>query len=94
MKLGQENFTALMEKLIDQRNNSKDYTSSTKCLLFKTDEENKANLTIETRDQKVIRYGMTELAERQLASKLNIPAKYYDYMKRENPELLDHNVNT
>ena len=38
--------------------------------------------------------GTTELFHRQMGSALNIPAKYYDLMRREKPELLAENVNT
>jgi hypothetical protein len=38
-------------------------------------------------------FGMTDLFHRQLGSSLNIPAKYYDVMRTEYPELLVQNVN-
>lgn len=38
--------------------------------------------------------GTTELFHRQMGSALNIPAKYYDLMRKEKPELLAENVNT
>ena len=37
--------------------------------------------------------GTTDLFHRQVASALNIPAKYYDLMQREKPDLLAANVN-
>lgn len=37
--------------------------------------------------------GTTELFHRQIGSALNIPAKYYDLMRRQKPELLAQNVN-
>ena len=40
------------------------------------------------------RYGITELASRQLAEKLKIPYAYFQRMKQEQPALLDQNVNT
>lgn len=39
-------------------------------------------------------FGTTELFHRQVASALNIPAKYYDLMAREKPALLAENVNS
>jgi Domain of unknown function (DUF932) len=42
----------------------------------------------------VMEYGMTELAQRQLADKLKIPFSYFQRMREEKPELLDRNVNT
>lgn len=37
--------------------------------------------------------GVNEIAHRQIGTALGIPAKYYDRMKWENPELLSTNVN-
>jgi hypothetical protein len=42
----------------------------------------------------VMEYGITELAQRQLADKLKIPFSYFQRMREEKPELLDRNVNT
>lgn len=39
-------------------------------------------------------FGITNLAHTQIASRLNIPKKYYDKMRNEVPGLLSHNVNT
>jgi hypothetical protein len=38
-------------------------------------------------------YAPTEYCHGQIATKLNIPKKYYDRMLSENPELLNHNIN-
>ena len=38
--------------------------------------------------------GTTDLFHRQVASALNIPAKYYDLMQKEKPDLLAQNVNS
>ena len=39
-------------------------------------------------------YGVTGLAQRQLADKLKIPFAYFERMRENQPELLDRNVNT
>lgn len=39
------------------------------------------------------RFGTTQLFHRQVASALGIPAKYYDVMQKQKPELLAENVN-
>ncbi len=39
-------------------------------------------------------FGTTSLFHRQVASALGIPAKYYDLMQKEKPELLAENVNS
>ena len=38
-------------------------------------------------------FGTTQLFHRQVASALGIPAKYYDMMQKQKPELLAENVN-
>ena len=37
---------------------------------------------------------VNDFTHRQIADRLGIPAKYYDRMKQENPDLLHTNVNT
>lgn len=39
-------------------------------------------------------FGTTDLFHRQVGSALNIPAKYYDMMRAQKPELLSQNVNS
>ncbi len=39
-------------------------------------------------------FAITELARRQLATKLGIPFAYFERMRSEQPQLLDRNVNT
>ena len=39
-------------------------------------------------------HGITETGHETLASRLEIPARYYDHMRREAPGLLSYNVNT
>ena len=39
-------------------------------------------------------FGTTDLFHRQIGSALNIPAKYYDLMRTQKPELLSENVNS
>lgn len=39
------------------------------------------------------RFGTTQLFHRQVASALGIPARYYDMMQKQKPELLAENVN-
>lgn len=46
---------------------------------------------LNTGEQEV--FGTTDLFHRQVGSALNIPAKYYDMMRQQKPELLAENVN-
>jgi len=49
--------------------------------------------TLYPEDDAPVNFGMTGLFERQLGAALGIPAKYYDKMRDEHPELLAFNVN-
>ena len=42
----------------------------------------------------VTRFGVTDLFHRQMGAALNIPAKYYDMMRTQKPQLLSQNVNS
>ena len=53
-------------------------------LIFKTPEKGKAYDEC---------FSINDLAHRQFGQKLNIPAKYYDYMRNKAPQLLADNVN-
>ena len=39
-------------------------------------------------------FGVTDLFHRQIGAALNIPAKYYDMMRSQKPQLLSQNVNS
>lgn len=93
MKQGQENFEALWKKLQEERAGMKDYVANTKKLKFET-AEGKSTLLMEEQPDTFTRFGVSELAHRQMADRLHIPYKYYDLMRTSQPELLDTNVNT
>ena len=46
-----------------------------------------------TSGNEIKRYLVNEVAHQQIASRLNIPYRYYQKMQKEYPELLDQNVN-
>lgn len=58
-----------------------------------TDEVGSCKMMIEETGG-VGKYGITNLARRQLAEKLKIPFAYFERMRVEQPALLDRNVNT
>ena len=58
-----------------------------------TDEVGSCKMMIEENGG-VGKYGITNLARRQLAEKLKIPFAYFERMRVEQPALLDRNVNT
>ena len=51
------------------------------------------NFMLYPEDAPAMRFDMSGLFERQLGATLGIPAKYYDKMRAEYPELLARNVN-
>lgn len=93
MKQGQENFEMLWKKLQEERAGMKDYVANTKKLKFETN-EGTSTLLMEEQPNTFTRFGVTELAHRQMADRLKIPYKYYELMRTSQPELLDTNVNT
>lgn len=68
----------------------RDYLINTNFLRFDT-AEGRSQLLLPTQEPQMI--PVSELAHRQIAERLNIPQKYYDRMREEEPRLLDANVN-
>jgi len=63
------------------------------CMMFcKTDDDRSCKMLIKQTDM-FEKYGMTNLARRQLADRLKIPFAYFERMRTEQPGLLDRNVN-
>ena len=84
MKTGRELKEVLVE-LQRQQEAKRDYISPASSLSLAPD-----GRTLTMGGQK---FGTTDLFHRQVASTLNIPAKYYDLMQAEKPDLLAENVN-
>ena len=82
----------LGRELQRQRNNKQDFLADTRSLVM---ESNNNGSTVHLNlDGKIYGFGVNEVAHQQIASRLNIPYRYYQKMQAENPELLDRNVNT
>lgn len=94
MKQGQESFGKLWEKLEAERAGMRDYVANTQMLQFSTDKEGASTLLMEEPNNTVSQMGVSDLAHRQMAARLQIPFKYYEKMRVEQPALLDTNVNT
>lgn len=75
-----------------QRLARKDIITSTNNLSFYTNTEGVSYLCTRKPDKTWERYLVSELTHRQIASKLNIPFRYYEKMRAENPMLLDENI--
>lgn len=90
MKQG-KTLQALGEELQRQRAVRKDFLADTRSLQMMTN--GNASLLYMTvgKEQKEFKVG--ELAHQQIASRLQIPYRYYQKMQREFPDLLDENVN-
>ena len=93
MKQG-ETLQNVMLQLKDEAQRKRDFISPAPALMLyddgrtlgisKNDQDNRNAEMLQT----------TGLFHRQIASALNIPAKYYDMMQRQKPELLATNVNS
>lgn len=86
MKTGQS-LQELAAELERQEKEKRDFKAPTNDLTFKAN--GKQELTIGGHGT----FGVTEIGNSQIASRLGIPQKYYDRMKNEAPGLLEGNVN-
>ncbi|MCL2590904.1 MAG: DUF945 domain-containing protein [Betaproteobacteria bacterium] len=71
----------------------KDMIVPSSLIHHETDTAGTTAIVVEETDG-LARYGITNLARRQLAEKLKIPFQYFERMRSEQPRLLDDNVNT
>ena len=88
MKTGRPLNEVMME-LNRQNQRKKDYIGSAQALRLFEDGQTFVIGSISGAQQ----FGTTRLFHRQVASALGIPAKYYDIMQSQKPELLAQNVN-
>lgn len=91
MKQG-KSMEALGLELKRQRLARKDIVTSTSNLSFQTDKDGLSSLYIQKQDRSWDKYRVSDLTHRQIAAKLNIPFRYYEKMRTENPMLLDENI--
>ena len=92
MKSGRS-LVSLAQELERQLETKHDMVVPSSLMRCHTDEGGSCKMMIEATDG-VERYGITNLARRQLAEKLKIPFAYFERMRAEQPALLDRNVNT
>lgn len=90
MKQG-KSLMELGTELQRQRNNRQDFIADTRSLELHTNGTSVLHIFT---DNKAYDFEVSDIAHLQLASRLNIPARYYQKMQREAPTLLDANVNT
>lgn len=85
----------LAQELERQRNAKRDYLLDTRNLEMGFVEAGAYQMMMRNDNKNVSTLlGVGEIAHRQIGSALGIPAKYYDKMRAENPELLAQNVNS
>ena len=91
MKFGRtlQDFAAEIARREDAK---KDYLANTNSLSLLLD-SGTFNLDMTQDGASVGRLDLNEIAHRQIGEHLRIPAKYYDYIKEEFPDLLLENVN-
>lgn len=90
MKQG-KTLQAVGEELQRQRMMRKDFLADTRSLQMTTNEAG-STLRMTVNGQETT-YTVGEIAHQQIASRLQIPYRYYQKMQREFPMLLDENVN-
>ena len=91
MKQGRS-LMELGKELQRQRQNRQDFLADTRTLEV---ESNDYGSTLHmSLEGKTYGFGIGELAHQQIASRLNIPYRYYQKMQEEVPDLLDLNINT
>lgn len=92
MKTGRT-LSQLGKKLQRQRNMRQDFIADTRSLSLQSSERGSA-LTVDFGNGTVSSFYLNELAQQQIAARLQIPYRYYQRMRSEQPALLDENVNT
>lgn len=90
MKIGKASVAELVAQIQQERQQSRDFLVPTQELHI-TAEKNPV-LVMQNRGATEV-FGINENAHRQIASRLNIPFKYYERMRTDYPELLAENVN-
>ena len=93
MKFGRT-LTDLAEELDRRHKVKKDFLLDTRFMHMDADASTtQISLTNDKTGETII-LGINEVAHNQIGQNLGIPAKYYDKMRAENPELLAYNVNS
>jgi hypothetical protein len=100
MKQGKTDIRELAIAIMDEASNKKDYVTPTQRLNViapdKDAKEGERDLKLEmTSDDggDSLQFPLTQIASRQIGEKIGIPAKYFDRMLKDAPDLLVHNAN-
>ena len=80
----------VLAELQRQNRMKRDYVAPSRAFRL---EDNGETFTLSRNDGSQEKFDTTDLFHRQIGSTLDIPAKYYDQMRKHKPELLAQNVN-
>lgn len=92
MKQG-KSLIELCKELERQRMARKDFIADTRSLMITTNDHGQSQLDVDLGNTNQI-FTVNDLAHQQIASRLQIPLKYYQKMRLEYPSLLDENINS
>ncbi|WIW69869.1 DUF932 domain-containing protein [Anaerosinus gibii] len=92
MKQG-KTLIELCKELERQRMARKDFIADTRSLMITTNEHGQSQLDVDLGNTNQI-FNVNDLTHQQIASRLQIPLKYYQKMRLEYPSLLDENINS
>src|SRR5665213_2578743 len=91
MKQG-KSLSELASEVDRQAKAIQDYRSDTRQLAIDIGADSAPHLVLRGKDQEQ-EFNINDLAHTQIAGRLDIPQKYYDYMREKAPGLLKDNVN-
>lgn len=96
MKTGRvRNLSELSNEVLRQKELKRDLLVNTRSLEYQVDVSGqRMNIIDRLTGIKRLEMPVNDIAHRQLGTFLNIPAKYYDTMREQNPELLANNINS
>lgn len=93
MKFG-KTLQELAAELDRQNREKKDYLVNTNNMIMDASPGNTMLSISNNKTGETLMLGINEIAHDQISTKLEIPAKYYNRMRYDNPELLAQNVNS
>jgi hypothetical protein len=93
MRVG-KSIVEMAQEIQRQQESKKDYIADTRALKMVTPNDPKLNQPrLQIKNGNLLDFPLRPYAHRQLGERLGIPAKYYDRMLAEAPDLLASNVN-
>jgi len=94
MKVGKRNIYEFAAELDRREKAKKDLLVDTRVMTMDASPDITQISIRNDKTGETLLFGVNEIAHNQIGTNLGIPAKYYDKMRAENPELLAMNVNS